>query len=293
MAQKGKKEPAEIWQNIAGTGIDVQVPAAKLGEWAEQARKEGIISMDLHSKVAQYLGETTGLPDEKLAEAAFAVEWRIVEMGGKGVKAPNDVPVTLQSAVSVEKDKVTVYSEEHWKTIAVPLELYYQALDAIVSGDSAARKKAWGNAWKWAKAELKMSNAEEAAEDYVNALFDHLEEQAGKIAEAGGKLAAAGVEVKIEKKGKVFKKPVAVFYSDGEAVASLDIALYHKAYQQVLGKGSVSKYLRDQVRDSLKEGGMGSLEATDKADLIAAWMEAKVAKDSALARGGGPAFASK
>ena len=41
MAQKGKKEPAEIWQNIAGTGIDVQVPAAKLGEWAEQARKEG------------------------------------------------------------------------------------------------------------------------------------------------------------------------------------------------------------------------------------------------------------
>jgi len=314
----GKVEEAAGIEKKAGAyvvfeyeGKKITIPDLFMDAWVKEAKKEGIISLDLHDEhVAKFLEKYTDMDLYDIYKCAIAIDALVAK--NAGIKVDPESPITYKSSLEVKKDTAVFFSEIYGEK-EIPLHLYYKWLGSVLSKGKIDMKTN-SEMLKYAKTGMEKERstasfgfyaqfvkfmasyynltekaaAEKAAKEYpeyfVNEMEGLLKGEVQKLAKLEVKLPKEepGHIEKIQETGRVRVKLKGMEHSVG-----LDSDIYHLVYSgTVKNKGKAPSWARQKLFFYLvKTGGYYEDDAAKAADALIPFFEYQVAKDAKAAKG--------
>ena len=278
----------------------VNIPNLFLDEWVEKAKELGVIPLDLHHDVGNFVWEYTDLGEKmdigELGKLVFALDAFIAKKAG--FKVDPESPLKIESGLKTTKNSITLYSERYG-SMGIPLHLYYKWFDSFLAKGYTSKKDfsemysyaGWRSIKKQSAADLgfyyKMfrvlllppedSMKQPAA--FTIELEKVMKAEAEKLSKLKLKLPPPAGSVAEIKKGKV---GIENLKGIGSRV-DIDDKLYHLIYSgTVKNKGKAPGWAGQKLYSGFvkKEG---EDRAYKIADALVLFFEAKVAEDAEMA----------
>ncbi len=306
----GLKKKAGAYTLFEHEGTKIPVPDFLLDVWVKKAKKEGIVSLDLHDNyIGRFLDEYTDVnekmdPGEVLG-LTMALDVLVAQKAG--IEVDPKSPITFESYLTF-KEKTAVFFSEIYGSREVPFYLYYKWLGSFLS-EGKIGVKTNSEMHKYAKtsiekepslasfdfmmqyfkfigAYLNIREAEasekadkEYPEYFVNEMEELLKGEAEKLAKLDVKIPKekAGSISKIHTKGRIMLKLKGWDYEVG-----LDPDIYHLVYSgTVKNKGKPPSWANHKLYSFLvKKGGYDEDTAANIAPLLVDFFRYQVASDS-------------
>lgn len=291
----------------------VSIPAFMLDLWVAKAKKDGLISLELHERVEQFINRYTGL-DVKLSSSSFtklAFQVDVFIAKKAGLKVDSVSPITFRSRLIFKDDKVMFFSEKYGSE-SMSYNLYYKwfttvlsegNLDAkthsqmakyaekgIAEEPSQASLEFYSGFLKFFGKQLKGEDdvKKKIREEYPVYFVNEMEKLIINEVEKLSKLNVpppekkAGSIAKIHNKGRIMLK-----LEGWDSLVGLDLPLYHTMYwETVKNKGKMPESARYEFYKFLYNEGDGypSEAAMTVALLLVSFFEYQVAKDVQTAK---------
>ena len=291
----------------------VTIPSFMLSFWIKKAKKDELISLELHDRIEKFVNKYTDL-NEKMTSSMFnklifKIDTFVAEKAG--LKVNPSSPVTFRSRLVFNEDKVVFFSEKYGSQ-EMSYNLFYKWFTSILSKGNLD-PKTYSQMTKYAekgvveepsKATLefysgflkffgKQFKSEEEVEkkikkDYPDYFVNEMEKLMLKEVKKLSKLNVGppkekvGSVAKIHDKGRTMLK-----LEEWDSLVGLDLQFYHTLYwETVNNKGKLPSSARYQLYNFLYDKGHGysSEDAMTVALLLVSFFEYHVATDVQTAK---------
>lgn len=253
-------------------GTEVLIPKLFVDSWTKKVKKHGILSVDIHDDIRNYVENFTEIEDKLsikgFSEFVYALDAFIAEKAG--IKVNPKSPVTYRSALKFKKDSIIFFSEKYGSQEVSP-DLYYKWLYSLLSNGKMTAKT-FSEMHKYAKTGSPkepaiasfetgkrfvlsiMSDIEKEKPEYPEYFADKMDGLLRKEVEKLAKLNIKPPKKEVGSIAQISKERISIKLKDQELSIPLDPKIYHLIYSAtVKNKGKVPNWARQKLYSYLMD----------------------------------------